>query len=231
MEHNIEKCPKCENYTEGKPVYSQTRQMTRAAVKKGSSQLIGAGIGFFVGIFFGFVGCVPGAIVGYVIGLLVSSSSTVNDMTDSVDQQLYSSTLFRFDCPRCGQSWQKTYQNGADTVPDAVLEKQKSDLLQRLRGDAGAGITSAVVFGLMAAASAYYCLSHESSSTHTKNVWLIGDTEVTDYNWTWWLLCLVAVVCFFVAFSFVSSVVSKRAEAKTVEQMSVDEYRHSAYRK
>ena len=148
-----------------------------------------------------------------------------------MDQQLYSSTLFRFDCPRGGHSWQKTYQNGADTVPDAILEKQKSDLVQRLRSDAGASIIGAVVFGLATAASAYYCLSHESSSTYTKNVWLIGDTEVTDYNWTWWLLCLVAVVCFFVAFSSASSVVSKKEEAKAVEQMSTDEYRHSAYRK
>ena len=92
MDRNIEQCPKCQNYTEGKPVFSQTRQVTRATVKKGSSQLIGAGIGFVVGIFFGIVGCVPGAIIGYIIGLLVSSSKTVSDVTDSIDQQLYSST-------------------------------------------------------------------------------------------------------------------------------------------
>ena len=78
MERNIEQCPKCQNYTEGKPVFSQTRKVARTAVKKGSSQLIGAGIGSVVGLFFGIVGCVPGGIIGYIIGLLVSSSKTAN---------------------------------------------------------------------------------------------------------------------------------------------------------
>lgn len=136
MDRNIDQCPKCQNYTEGKPVFSQTRQVTRAAVKKGSSQLIGAGIGFVVGIFFGIVGCVPGAIIGYIIGLLVSSSKTVSDVTDSIDQQLYSSTEFQFDCPRCGHSWRKTFQNGADTIPDSIIAKQQADLVQSKNGDA-----------------------------------------------------------------------------------------------
>ena len=230
MERNIEQCPKCQNYTEGKPVFSQTRQVTRAAVKKGSSQLIGAGIGFVVGIFFGIVGCVPGAIIGYIIGLLVSSSKTVSDVTDSIDQQLYSSTEFQFDCPRCGHSWRKTFQNGADTIPDSIIAKQQTDLVRATRNTAGSNIVFAVISGIITFACGYYCYSHESSSTHMQNIWLVGETEVTDYNWLWYILAFLAFVFLLITLGLIVSAIEKRGEAKQIEEMTVSDFRTSSYR-
>ena len=231
MERYIEQCPKCQNYTEGKPVYSQTRQVTRAAVKKGSSQLIGAAIGFVVGIFFGIVGCVPGAIIGYIIGLMVSSSKTVSDVTDSIDQQLYSSTEFQFDCPRCGHSWRKVFQNGADTIPDSIIANQQAELVRATRNIAGSNIVFAVISGIITFASGYYCYSHESSSTHMQNLWLVGDTEVTDYNWLWYILAFLAFVFLLITIGSIGSAIEKRGEAKHIEEMTITEFRNSSYRK
>lgn len=231
MDRNIEQCPKCQNYTEGKPVYSQTRQMTRAAVKKGSSQLIGAGIGFVIGIFFGIVGCVPGAIIGYIIGLFVSSSDTVNEVTDSVDQQLYSSTLFQFNCPRCGHSWQRTFKNGADTIPDSIIEKQQKDLVNGLRGSSVMYAVLTVICGVITAACGYYCYNHESSSTHMEKVFLVGNTEVTDINWTWWFLGFIFIVFLILTIGCLGSVFEKRGNANEIEAMTVMEFRNSPYRK
>lgn len=231
MERNIEQCPKCQNYTEGKPVFSQTRQVTRAAVKKGSSQLIGAVIGFVVGFFFGIVGCVPGAIIGYVIGLFVSSSKTVNDVTDSIDQQLYSSTDFQFDCPRCGHSWRRTYQNGADTIPDSIIAKQQADLVKSIRGKISSNIIFAVITGIIAIASGYYCFTHESSSTHMEDVFLLGNTQVTDVNWTWWFLCIVLIITALIAIVQLISASSNKNEADYIEDMTVSEFRNSSYRR
>ena len=231
MERNIEQCPKCQNYTEGKPVFSQTRQVTRAAVKKGSSQLIGAGIGFVVGIFFGIVGCVPGAIIGYIIGLLVSSSKTVSDVTDSIDQQLYSSTEFQFDCPRCGHSWRKVFQNGVDTIPDSIIAKQQADLVNSIRGNLSSNIIFAVITGIIALACGYYCFTHESSSTHMEDVFLLGNTQVTDINWTWWFLGIVLIVTALITIGQASSAFSNKSEADRIERMTVSEFRNSRYRK
>ncbi|MBR1525886.1 MAG: DUF456 domain-containing protein [Prevotella sp.] len=231
MERNIEQCPKCGNFTEGKPVYSQTRQITRAAVKKGSSKLIGAGVGFVVGIFFGIVGCVPGAIIGYIIGLVVSSSQTVSDLTDGVDQSLYSSTDFQFDCPRCGHSWRKVFQNGADTIPDSIIAKQQADLVKSIRGNVSSNIAYATITGVIALACGYYCFTHESSSTHMENVFLLGNTQVTDYNWTWWFLGIVLIVTAFIAIVQVCSAFSNKSEADHIESMTVSEFRNSSYRR
>lgn len=230
MDRNIEQCPQCGNYTEGKPIYSQTRQITRAAVKKGSAELIGAGIGFVVGIFFGFVGAVPGAIVGYLIGLVASSSKATSDLTDSIDQQIYSSTPFQFDCPRCGHTWQKVYQNGTDTIPDSVLQKQQTELVKQLRSDASVNLVMAVISGVISLACGYYCLTHESSSTHMQEVFLLGNTEVTDYNWTWWLLGFILIVAALVTLGQIVSAVNKRGEANQIENMPVSAFRYSSYR-
>ncbi len=231
MERNIEQCPKCQNYTEGKPVYSQTRQVTRAAVKKGSSQLFGAVIGFVIGFFFGIVGCVPGAIIGYVIGLYVQSSKTVSDVTDSIDQQMYSSTDFQFDCPRCGHSWRRTYQNGADTIPDSIIAKQQADLVKSIRGNISSNIIFAVITGIIAIACGYYCFTHESSSTHMEDVFLLGNTQVTDINWTWWLLCIVLIITALIAIGQLTSAFSNKSEANHIENMSISEFRNSSYRR
>lgn len=231
MERNIEQCPKCQNYTEGKPVFSQTRQVTRAAVKKGSSQLIGAVIGFVVGFFFGIVGCVPGAIIGYVIGLYVQSSKTVSDVTDRIDQQMYTSTDFQFDCPRCGHSWRRTYQNGADTIPDSIIAKQQADLVKSIRGNIGSNIIFAVITGVISFACGYYCFTHESSSTHMEDVFLLGNTQVTDINWTWCFLCIVLIITALIAIGQLSSAFGNKSEADRIENMSVSEFRNSSYRR
>ena len=231
MNRNIEQCPKCGNHTEGKPIYSQSRQVTRAAVKKVSSELVGAGIGFFVGILFGIVGCVPGAIIGYLIGLVASSSKATSDLTDSIDQSLYSSTQFQFDCPRCGYSWQKTFQNGVDTIPDSIIAKQQTELVNSLRATASSNTVLAVISGIITAACGYYCFTHESSSTHMEDVFLIGNTQVTDINWTWWFLGFIMLIFLLITISCIGSVVCKRGEASHIAGMTVTEFRNSPYRK
>lgn len=231
MARNIEQCPNCGNFTEGKPVYSQTRQITRAAVKKGSSELVGAGIGFIVGIFFGIVGCVPGAIIGYFIGLIASSSKTASDLADSVDQSLYSSTDFQFDCPRCGHSWRKVFQNGGDTIPDSIIAKQQADLVKSIRGNVSSNIVFAIISGVIATACGYYCFTHESSSTHMEDVFLLGNTQVTDINWTWWFLGIVLIITALIAIGQASSAFSNKSEADRIERMTVSEFRNSRYRK
>ena len=231
MARNIEQCPKCGNFTEGKPVYSQTRQITRAAIKKGSSELVGAGIGFVVGIFFGIVGCVPGAIIGYIIGLIASSSKTTSDLTDSVDQSLYSSTDFQFDCPRCGHSWRKVFQNGADTIPDSIIAKQQADLVKSIRGNVSSNIIFSVITGIIAFACGYYCFTHESSSTHMEDVFLLGNTQVTDVNWTWWFLGIVLIITALIAIGQASSAYINKSKADRIERMTISGFRNSIYRK
>lgn len=230
MERNIEQCPKCQNYTEGKPVYSQARQMTRAAVKKGSSQLIGAVIGFLVGIPFGPL-CVASGIIGYIIGLLVSSSKTVSEVTDSVDQQLYSSTRFQFDCPKCGHSWQRTFHNGADTIPDSIIEKQQKELVNGHRSSFVMYIILTIICGAITAACGYYCFTHESSTTHMEDVFLLGYSKVTDINWTWWFLGFIMIVFLFLTLLCIGSVFESRDKANKIAGMTVTEFRNSPYRK
>ena len=220
----------CQNYTEGKPVFSQTRQVARAAVKKGSSQLFGAGIGFFVGLFFGFVGCVPCTIIGYIIGLLVSSSNTVNEVTDSIDQQLYSYTEYQFDCPCCGHSWNRIFQHGVDTIPDSIIAKQQADLVRNINENADSKRKYAVIYGIITLACIFYCYSNEASSMHRQKTWLFGEIDVVDVNWLWYFLGFLAFVFAPITIYFICAAINKRSEARKIEKMDVSDFRTSTYR-
>jgi hypothetical protein len=230
MERNIEQCPMCQNYTEGKPVFSQARQVTRAAVKKGSSQIIGAVIGFVVGFCFGIVGCVPGSIIGYFIGLLVSSSKTISEVTDSIDQQLYSSTEFQFDCPRCGYSWRRFFQNGTDTIPDSVIARQQADLVRTTNESANSNFMYAVIWGIITLACIWYCFTTESSSKHMEKLWLVGEVEVIDVNWLWFILAFFAFVFSLITIWCLIDAINKKREANRIEEMTVSDFRTSSYR-
>lgn len=231
MERKIEKCPKCQNYTEGKPVYSQTRQVTRAAVKKGSSKLICTVVGSVIGFFFGGVGCLPGAIIGYIFGLIVSSSETVSNVTDDVDRRLYSSTEFQFDCPCCGYSWMRTFRNGVDTTPDSIIAKQQADLVSVIRNSAFSNTVWAVIWGIITLACSYYCYSHKAWTTYMEYNWLLGkDIECTDYNGRWYLLFFLAFVFFLPTMYCIYNAIDKFIEAKGIEEMTLTDFRNSNYR-
>ena len=136
----------------------------------------------------------------------------------------------QFDCPRCGHSWRKTFQNGADTIPDSIIAKQQADLVQSKNGDAIGMTVFSIICAIITFACGYYCYSHESSSTHMQNLWLVGETEVTDYNWLWYILAFLAFVFLLITIGCIGSAVEKRDEAKHIKEMTVSDFRTSSYR-
>ncbi len=225
--HQIEQCPHCGKITLGFSVYDTKRQAERTGekmvIKKVLIFLLTPLILTILGPFGTFFGFILACFIGYHI------DKTAQSITDSIDLGVHSSMPFEFKCPHCGNYWKRTYEKGVDFTTDTVLKWQKITIMKGLRKDADSNNIYAVIYGIVAAACAYYCFTHESSSMHTEEV-LFFNVQVTDYNWTWWFLCFIGVVTLYNSISRGIKCRNQKQEAENLEKMSVSSFRHSNYR-
>ena len=223
-----EKCPKCGNVVEGKMELTTERKMTKAATKKGLGYFILPVVTGIIGTF------IPIPIVGTLIGVFIGiwlNENVFSKAADALDQSMYTSSPFHFDCPACGHVWTKIYQHDADTTPDEVLKRQQEEVVRGFRSGFRTNVVCSVIFGVIGSACWYYCHVNEYASTHMEDVWLLGQMEVTDYNWTWFFLGFLMIVFLIVTVYNIIAAVNNFKEAKNVEGMTVEDFRHSVYRK
>ena len=64
-----------------------------------------------------------------------------------------------------------------------------------------------------------------------ENNWLWGDIEVTHYNWTWLLLCIVGICTFINTNSKIKTYTSANKIAQEIGNMTVTDFRYSNYRR
>lgn len=81
-------CPRCNNWVAGTPHISMQDKLGKAAIKKGSAQVVGGA----VGLVFGPLGSFAGSIVGGMIA-------------DSYSGKIIQSKEYDFICPKCGYQW------------------------------------------------------------------------------------------------------------------------------
>lgn len=227
MNQQIEQCPHCGRITEGIPTYDIKRQGVRTGgklvVKKVLIYLLTPLICTIIGPF--------GTVFGFILACFIvySIDKAAQNITDSIDLGMYSSIPFEFKCSHCGNSWKRTYEKGVDFTTDSVLKWQKDRLIKVLRNDADSNTIYAVICGVTAVACASYCFTHESSSTHMEEVFFFN-MQVTDTNWTWWLLCIIGMGTLYHSINCGIKSRNQKQEADNLEKMSVSSFRHSNYR-
>ncbi len=212
--NQIEQCPKCGSFTEGFPVYEIKRQGVRTGVKFATKKVLIYLITPIVGTFiFPVFGTILGVIIAFVIASYVCK--TAENITDSVDLSMYSSTPFEFSCPHCGVTWNRTYEKGVDFTTDSVLEWQKDGLVDNIRSDAGSARTIAIITGIISIPCAFYCLTHL--------------TNQSEYL-LWWLVFIIGMPALCITISNGIKSYNKNQEADELENMTISEFRHSPYR-
>ena len=117
-----QKCPKCGNWVEGKPVKGFARKITRGAVKKGAAMATGAAIGSVVpGL-----GTIVGGALGMIAGTLLEDD--VNKVADASEKFLWGDVdNLQFHCPKCGHEWGSNKQ--LDSVTAVHDENVYSELV------------------------------------------------------------------------------------------------------
>ena len=227
MVQQIEQCPCCGKFIEGIPAYGIKRKGARTGgkfvVKKVLIYLLAPLILTIIGPFGTVLGFILACIFGYYI------DKAAENITDSVDLGMYSSIPFEFKCSHFGNFWKRTYEKGVDFTTDSVLKWQKDKLIKSLRNDADSNNIYCVLCGIVAFACASYCFTHESSSSHMEEV-LFFNVQMTDYNWTWWFLCIIGLVTLYNSINCGIKSRNQKQEADNLEKMSVSSFRHSNYR-
>ena len=209
----FEQCPKCENITEGIPVYGTARQGVRAGTKWVTNKLI---INYVALPILGTcVFPVVGTFLGFIIAVIVGGyiSKTAENVTDSLDLRFNSSVPFDFKCPHCGNVWKRTYEKGVDFTTDTVLKWQKAKLVEEIRGDANTSLGYAIVAGIICALCVFYYFTH-----------LYGQSSYL----LWWLLFIIPTLSFSINRGTKSHNLDQ--EADELENMSISSFRHSNYR-
>lgn len=211
----IEQCPHCGRITEGVPVYEIKRQVARTGVKWATKKVI---LTYIItpivgSVIFPILGTIIGFIVAYFIVLYVDKKA--EEVTDTLDMSVYSSVPFDFCCPRCGNTWKRTYEKGIDFTTDYVLKWQKERLVEGLRSDASSYRVTAVIAGIICAPCAFYCITH-----------LSGQSEYL----LWWLLFIIGLPALGISINYGVKSHDRNEEADELETMSVSSFRHSSYR-
>lgn len=123
---------------------------------------------------------------------IIVFGNAVNRTTDEIDQNLYTKTTYKFECPLCGKVWTKVILNGEDTDTDEMLIKQKDGLVIS-KGAAAVGyFLLFVAAGVISYFSIRYCHINDFTSTVMDHNWLMGNFERTEYHWKWLLIAIVA---------------------------------------
>ncbi|WP_285827871.1 hypothetical protein [Bacteroides acidifaciens] len=98
-------CPRCNNWVAGTPHISMQDKLGKAAIRKGSAQMIGGA----VGLVFGPLGSFAGSVVGSVIA-------------DSYSGKIIQTKEYDFICPKCGHQWAAEDDKAAEQLLDGNVE-------------------------------------------------------------------------------------------------------------
>ncbi|MBQ9820679.1 MAG: hypothetical protein IJM58_01005 [Muribaculaceae bacterium] len=161
--------------------------------------------------------------LGYLFGdAAVNVMSETGGVSDNV------SIKKEFQCRNCGYIWK---DDGVDRVPDEVLIRQMTQLHTQYKSQAQSALIWGVVSAIVTVFCAGYCFINDFTSKAMENNWLWGDIEVTHYNWTWLLLCIVGICTFINTNSKIKTYTSANKIAQEIGNMTVTDFRYSNYRR
>ena len=161
--------------------------------------------------------------LGYLFGdAAVNVMSETGGVSDNV------SIKKEFQCRNCGYIWK---DDGVDRVPDEVLIRQMTQLHTQYKSQAQSALIWGVVSAIVTVFCAGYCFINDFTSKAMENNWLWGDIEVTHYNWTWLLLCIVGICTFINTNSKIKTYTSTNKIAQEIGNMTVTDFRYSNYRR
>ncbi len=98
-------CPKCNNWVVGTPHISMQDKLGKAAIRKGSAQVVGGA----VGLMFGPLGSFAGSVVGSVIA-------------DNYSGKIIQTKVCDFICPKCGHQWVAEDDKTVEQLLDGNVE-------------------------------------------------------------------------------------------------------------
>ncbi|MCR2005406.1 hypothetical protein [Bacteroides acidifaciens] len=98
-------CPKCNNWVVGTPHISMQDKLGKAAISKGSAQVVGGAIG----LMFGPLGSFAGSVVGSLIA-------------DNYSEKIIQTKEHDFICPKCGHQWVVEDDKTAEQLLDGNVE-------------------------------------------------------------------------------------------------------------
>lgn len=225
MENKIEQCPECGNYVEGKIVYSEKEKVTRAAASKGVSVYAGAIIGSLVGS----IAFPIGTIIGFIAGIYISNTLGKN-YAESVGNELFKDADFLFICPKCGKRWTKHLMKNHDSTTLEVLQKELDELRMNIDCQYTNKLRSLIINSVITVFSFGYCCINDATYTTEEDVWLLGRSTVVNYHYLWWFLGLIFLIFLFRTIFKISKVLSLNKIKNDIENMNVEEFRHSSYR-
>lgn len=214
MENKIvEKCPKCGNFTQGFPTYSAGRKVTQKATSTITTKIVGGFIGgTLLGLPTGGIGAIPGMIIGAIIASLFSPK-----VAEKVDNTIYKDTRLTFTCLGCGETWYKTIKNDTgNLVPDAVLQKEKDEIVAKYNQKASSHIWRIVVACVIFVIGLVLCMNGD---TYTE-----GFMGMQAYSSSFIFSWILMLVSFPGIIYEVYSYGTNKNKANTYEQMSLTEF-------
>lgn len=224
----IEQCPNCGNYTEGQVEYTTAQKV----VKYGAKQAVGSAFKWIGGIlglttvaFTGPFGPILGFVIGWVID--AANASAKDSAADALVRSGSDSMKYNFNCPCCGQTWSRFFQDGEDTIPDAVLEREKIEVAKAIRGTATSSWAKLIINGAITFGCIYYCCNNNSTYM-TKGYWFIDPHEATSYGW--WFMLIIAIFFGIFVLNNIIAIINIMNNASNVENMPTSEYRNSECR-
>lgn len=209
---NVEKCPKCGNFTQGVPTYSGGRKVTRKATSTITTRYLPMLIGFIIGLPFGGIGAIPGMIIGAIVGTFISPK-----VTEMVDDTLYQNTRLTFTCLGCGETWYKVITNGSShLVPDAVLQKEKDEIVEKYNKKASCHVWRIIVACVIFVVG---LVLYMNGDTYTEG--FMGMQVYTNsFIFSWVLMIISFPGIIYEVYSYGTN----KNKANTYEQMSLSEF-------
>ncbi len=132
-----------------------------------------------------------------------------------------------FQCRNCGYIWK---DDGVDRVPDEVLIRQMTQLHTQYKSQAQSALIWGIVSAVVTVFCVGYCFINDFTSKAMENNWLWGNIEVTHYNWTWLLFCIVGICTLFNTSSKFKTYNAANKIAEEIGGMTVTDFRYSSYR-
>lgn len=177
----------------------KTKRQEKSDVQKGL-ELVG---GFLEGYFIG----TNGSITEYI-------SNSINDP----------SKMPKYYCKDCGNTW--NHENYIDETPIEVLEEEKKNLISSLKTDCILKVFGLIVVGAVTVWSFLYCWNNNFKTYHTEDLWLLGETQITDWHYDWLLVGIVFVITLILTIKVIGSLLTDIDKISRLRKMSADSYRH-----
>ena len=160
--------------------------------------------------------------LGYLFG-----EAAVNVMAETGGVSDNVSIKKEFQCRNCGYIWK---DDGVDRVPDVVLIRQMTQLHTQYKSQAQSALIWGIVSAVVTVFCAGYCFINDFTSKAMENNWLWGNIEVTHYNWTWLLFCIVGICTLINTYSKIKAYNAANKIAQEIGKMTVSDFRYSSYR-